>query len=317
MARSSPTLDELVRGVLAGERRLLARAITLVESERAADEPKAAELLNRTAGAGASYRLGVSGTPGVGKSTFLERFGLRRTAQMRRVAVLAIDPSSRQSGGSILGDKTRMAQLSRDERAFIRPSPAGRTLGGIARKSYEAVLLCDAAGFDDVFVETVGVGQNETLVADIVDETLLLLQPRSGDGLQGIKRGILEAADVVVIHKADGPLKEAAETARVQLASALRLMRGAPVPVLTCSSLTGDGLDELEALLNERRTNQALEERRREQAVRWMWRLAEERLLAWLRGEASDLEASVRSGESPRGAAAELVARALKRAEEP
>lgn len=317
---SDALLDDLEAGVRAGDVLRLSRAITLVESERADHMRLGAELLARLGEpATPAFRLGVSGTPGVGKSTFIEVYGKRRTARGRRVAVLAIDPSSRVSGGSILGDKTRMSELAREPLAFVRPSPTSGRLGGVARKTREAIVLCEAAGFDDVIVETVGVGQSEIGVADMVDETLVLLLPRSGDGLQGIKRGILEAADVVLIHKADGDLRLAADAARSELESALRLMRGKAIPVRTASSLTGDGIEALEELLDARRDERhdATAARRRSQNVRWMWRLIDDEVQSRMRRAiTTDLEKQVYAGELHPREAAEKVLRGIMKAKE-
>ncbi|MBN9525271.1 MAG: methylmalonyl Co-A mutase-associated GTPase MeaB [Alphaproteobacteria bacterium] len=235
--------DRLVQG----DRRALARAITLVESTRPDHRAMAADLLARVAPAGlVSTRIGISGTPGVGKSTFIEAFGRHLTGRGHKVAVLAVDPSSARGGGSILGDKTRMTELSRDPNAFIRPSPSSGTLGGVARRTREAVSLVEAAGFDMVLVETVGVGQSETTVADMVDLFLLLLAPGGGDDLQGIKRGIMELADIVVVNKADGDLLRPAKLAQADYQAALSLMRPrSPAwrpPVLLASAMTGDGI---------------------------------------------------------------------------
>ncbi len=316
-----PPLDTLVAGIRAGDRPLLARAITLVESERQDHGELAAQLLTTLQPyVGKAYRLGVSGTPGVGKSSFIERFGMMRVAAGRKVAVLAIDPSSRVSGGSILGDKTRMQQLAKSPGAYIRPSPTSGTLGGVARKTREAMLLCEAAGFDDVIVETVGVGQSETLVADMVDDTLLLLLASAGDGLQGIKRGILEAADMVMIHKADLDSLRAQRSAR-ELASALRLMRGEAVPVVTGSSVAEGGLEALVALGDGRlgeASAASREARRRAQEVRWMWRLIEDGLVqaarrhvAGIADDGESLEAAVETGQVTARRAAEQVLMAL------
>lgn len=238
-------LAGLVRG---GDRRALARAITLVESTRGDHRERATELVDAVLpGTGGAVRVGITGTPGAGKSTFVEELGTRLTKAGHRVAVLAIDPSSRRSGGSILGDKTRMERLARDPQAFIRPSPSGGTLGGVARRTREALLLCEAAGFDVVFVETVGVGQSEVAVADMVDEFVLLVAPGGGDELQGIKRGIMELADVVVVNKADGDLAPAAGRQVADYHHALHLLRpkheGWVVPVLAASALEGTGVD--------------------------------------------------------------------------
>ncbi|MCL4165948.1 UNVERIFIED_CONTAM: hypothetical protein GTU68_007319, partial [Idotea baltica] len=213
----------MAQRIRAGERRALARAITLVESGRADHRAQATELLAAVGQDRSALRIGLSGTPGVGKSTFIESFGMMLTAQNMRVAVLAVDPSSSRSGGSILGDKTRMDLLSRDPNAFIRPSPSQTHLGGVARRTREAVALCEAAGFDVVLIETVGVGQSETVVAQMSDLFLLLLAPAGGDELQGVKRGIMEMADVIVINKADGDLKATATRTQADYAGALRL----------------------------------------------------------------------------------------------
>lgn len=282
------SLDDYERGVVDGDRTVLARAITLVESLRPDHREKAQELLVRLLPrTGGSRRVGVTGVPGVGKSTFIERLGLELLEAGRRLAVLAVDPSSSVSRGSILGDKTRMAKLSTDPRAFVRPSPASGTLGGVARKTRESLLLCEAAGYDVVLVETVGVGQGEVVVAEMVDFVLLLLLPGAGDELQGIKRGILEWIDLVAVNKADGENRLAAAKARSQYEAALRFMhpvnpRWTP-PVVTCSGREGDGLEELWEHVERHRRILAeagdLEARRREQQRRWMWSLIEEGLL--------------------------------------
>ncbi|MBL4894234.1 MAG: methylmalonyl Co-A mutase-associated GTPase MeaB, partial [Emcibacter sp.] len=219
------TIDNLKENLLKGQRRALAKAITLVESSRADHQVEAQALLSDILPhTGKSIRLGFTGTPGVGKSTFIEAFGLYLTGQGYKVAVLAVDPSSTRTGGSILGDKTRMELLSKDPLAFIRPSPSGCALGGVARRTREAMLLCEAAGYDVVLIETVGVGQSEIAVADMVDMFLLMLSPGGGDELQGIKRGIMELADLVIVNKADGDLKPAAIRAAADYKSALHLM---------------------------------------------------------------------------------------------
>jgi LAO/AO transport system kinase len=240
--------DERARLIRAGDRRALARAITLVESARADHREEALALLQALRPAPQALRIGLSGTPGVGKSTFIEAFGLMLTGQGLRVAVLAVDPSSSRSGGSILGDKTRMERLSRDPRAFIRPSPSQTQLGGVARRTREAVALCEAAGFDVVLVETVGVGQSETMVADLTDLFLLLLAPAGGDELQGVKRGIMEMADLILVNKADGDLKAAAMRTVADYSGALQLLRRRPQDppgypkALPVSAIAGDGL---------------------------------------------------------------------------
>src|SRR5579872_1841209 len=248
----------LAAAVGRGDRRALARAITLVESTRD-DDREADEQLLGAVGAGAgdgSARLGISGAPGVGKSTFIEAFGLAVIERGHKVAVLAVDPSSRRGGGSLLGDKTRMTELARDARAFIRPSPAGTTLGGVARRTREAILLAEAAGFDVVIVETVGVGQSETAVADMVDMFLLLLAPGGGDDLQGIKRGIVELADLILVNKADGDLKPAALRAVADYQHAVRMLRPASaeaaVEVVPVSALHHEGIDRLWRMIEAR-----------------------------------------------------------------
>lgn len=277
MPRPEPSLDELVAGVLAGDRRLLAQAITCVESTRPEHGETAQALLERVHDrTGEALRVGVTGVPGVGKSTFIEALGLELLEAGKRVAVLAVDPTSARSGGSILGDKTRMARLSRDPRAFIRPSPGAGSLGGVARRTREALLLCEAAGFDVVLVETIGVGQSEVAVADMVDCFLLLALARAGDELQGIKRGIMELADVVAVTKCDGDNVTAAERAATQLRQALHLLRpsGEAPAVLTCSSLERVGVTSVwEAVVDHvgsAKASGALEARRREQSLAWL-----------------------------------------------
>jgi GTPase len=286
-ARRRLSVREYADGVVAGDRATLGRAITLVESLRPDHQELAqellAELLPRTGGA---ERVGVTGVPGVGKSTFLESLGSLLTGRGHRVAVLAVDPTSSLSGGSILGDKTRMAKLAADERAFIRPSPSGGSLGGVARKTREAMLLCEAAGYDVVLVETVGTGQSEVLVAGMVDFLLLLLLPGAGDELQGIKRGILERVDMVAVNKADGDSVAASREARSYYLAALKYLRPAGdwrPPVLACSALEGTGLDELWRRVEEHRklltASGEREERRRRQRLEWMRSLVEEEIL--------------------------------------
>jgi LAO/AO transport system kinase len=300
-AALDPRDAELARGVLAGERRALARAITLTESTRGDHRARADALLDallpRTGGA---VRVGVSGVPGVGKSTFVEALGLRLTGRGRRVAVLAIDPSSVVSGGSILGDKTRMERLSVAEGAFIRPSPASGTLGGVAAKTREAMLLCEAAGFDVVIVETVGVGQSETAVAGMTDVVVLLQLPNAGDELQAIKKGVMEIASLVVINKADTD-PNAAGRAQAQITSAFRTMglgvgrERADARVLQASAATGAGVDalwaEVERFVAERRASGAFDERRRGQSIAWLWDLVQARLMGGFRGHPAVREA--------------------------
>ncbi|OPC81318.1 methylmalonyl Co-A mutase-associated GTPase MeaB [Embleya scabrispora] len=298
-------------GVLAGNRTTLARAVTLVESTRADHRDLAQELLVKLLPhAGGAHRVGITGVPGVGKSTFIETLGTRLTGAGHRVAVLAVDPSSSRHGGSILGDKTRMGRLAVDDHAFVRPSPTAGTLGGVARATRESIVLMEAAGYDVVLVETVGVGQSETTVANMVDCFLFLTLARTGDQLQGIKKGVLELADVVAVNKADGEYALAARRAARELAGALRLMRRPgeswTTPVLTCSGLSGEGLDEVwETVLKHRQTLEAtgeLAELRRRQQVDWTWATVHDALLAELREHPSvraivpALERDVRAG---------------------
>ena len=310
-----PTLTEAIAG---GDRRALARAITLVESTRPQDRPAADALLEGLlARTGKSIRLGISGAPGVGKSTLIETFGLHLLGQGHRLAVLAVDPSSRIGGGSILGDKTRMAELAADKRAFIRPSPAGNTLGGVARRSREALLLCEAAGYDVVLVETVGVGQSETAVADMTDMFLLLLQPGGGDELQGIKRGIVELADLILVNKADGELAEAAGRTAADYEHALRLLRPATAgwqpAVQRCSALLGTGIPEIWKTVQRYRKAvgaPAIAARRANQAKAWLRAELSDSLMAVLAhhpgvaGRLPALEARVAAGAMAPGAAA-------------
>ena len=288
-------IDDLAERLRAGERRALARAITLVESARADHRAQAADLLAALGTAKQALRIGLSGTPGVGKSTFIEAFGLMLTAQGLRVAVLAVDPSSARSGGSILGDKTRMERLSRDELAFIRPSPSQTQLGGVARRTREAVALCEAAGFDVVLIETVGVGQSETVVAEMSDLFVLLLAPAGGDELQGVKRGIMEIADLILVNKADGELKSQALRTCADYAGALRLMRKRPEDpegfpkAIAVSALETQGLDaawgDMQTLINWRRDNGIWAARRRDQARFWFHEEVRVQLLARLRDD--------------------------------
>ena len=309
---AKPQDSPLAERVRAGERRALARAITLIESTRADHRAEAEALVAALLPAsGGAVRLGITGVPGVGKSTFIEAFGLHLIGQGHRVAVLAVDPSSRVSGGSILGDKTRMQELSRNPAAFIRPSPAGGTLGGVARRTREALLACEAAGFDVIVVETVGVGQSETAVADMVDMFLLLLLPSGGDELQGLKRGIMELADLVLVNKADGELAAAAGRAAAEYGKALTLLRPASAnwqpPVMTCSALAGQGIAEVWEAVGRFRAalggSGELEAKRAGQARSWMWNEVNESLLAALKAdpgvaqELAGLEAEVMAGK--------------------
>jgi LAO/AO transport system kinase len=287
------SVAEYAAGVRACDRMVLGRALTLVESNAPNDQRLAQELLvELLPQTGGALRIGITGVPGVGKSTFIDAFGTLLTAQGHRVAVLAIDPTSGVTQGSILGDKTRMARLVRDGNAFVRPSPSGGSLGGVARKTRESVLVCEAAGFDVVLIETVGVGQSETVVADMVDCFLVLMLPGAGDELQGIKRGILELADVIAVNKADAA-PESARNAKRDYSAALRVMHGAggddggwQVPVLLMSAQTGDGIDVLWAKLQEHRdamrSSGRFEQKRRGQLRSWMWSMVERRVLAAL-----------------------------------
>jgi LAO/AO transport system kinase len=278
--RHAASPAETAAAIRQGDRRALARAITLIESTRADHRARAEELLAKLLPhTGNSIRIGISGVPGVGKSTFIEAFGLHVIGQGHKVAVLAVDPSSQRTGGSILGDKTRMEELTRNTSAFIRPSPSGGTLGGVARRTREAMLACEAAGYDVVIVETVGVGQSETAVSDMVDLFMLLLLPGGGDELQGIKKGIVELADLIVVNKADGALINAARHAVAEYRHALALLRSPSkdwkVPVLTCSAATRLGIPEVWETIGRYRTtlsaSGALDARRAEQARAWMW----------------------------------------------
>jgi LAO/AO transport system kinase len=320
------SVDEHVAGILAGDRVVLGRTITLVESMRAEHNDKALavlhELLPHT---GRSIRIGITGVPGVGKSTFIEALGTWLTAQGRRLAVLAIDPSSTISGGSIMGDKTRMEKLSADDRAFIRPSPSAGSLGGVARKTREAMLICEAAGFDVILIETVGVGQSETLVHSMVDFFLLLMLAGAGDQLQGIKRGIMELADALAITKADGDNLHAADHARGEYRSALHYMTPTVPdwhpPVHVCSALTGGGIAELWETIERHRTvttaNGYRERNRREQALAWMNETIDQALHHRFRTHASvaamlpALEAAVADGTLPPLAAAQQLLEAF------
>lgn len=290
--RRALSVNDYVTGVRAGDRAILGRAISLVESHAPAHHQLAQEVLTQLLpDTGKAHRVGISGVPGVGKSTFIEALGKKLTSTGHKVAVLAVDPTSERTRGSILGDKTRMVELAHDPQAFIRPSPSSGSLGGVGRKTRETMLLCEAAGFDVVLVETVGVGQSETMVAEMVDFFLVLMLAGAGDELQGIKRGILEIADLLAVNKADADNAKSAERARREYAGALALMHGHKqawqVPVVTCSGLTGTGLSELWALVERhRRESEAsgkLQARRKEQLLRWMWQMVESELLATLR----------------------------------
>lgn len=308
--------------LLAGERRALSRAITLAESSRADHRRSARTLLTAVApSAGRALRVGLSGAPGVGKSTFIERFGGMLTAAGERVAVLAVDPSSSRTGGSILGDKTRMERLARDPNAFIRPSPSQSALGGVARRTREAILLCEAAGYSVVLVETVGVGQSETMVADMTDVFALLIAPAGGDELQGVKRGVMELADAILVNKADGDLARPAQLTVSDYAGALRLLRQRPgdpddAPfAMAVSATTGLGVDDawarLQALDVWRRSEGWRDRRRRAQAAKWLRFELERGLLDAFDADPvaarafADAAAAVDAGSTPPDVAAE------------
>jgi LAO/AO transport system kinase len=321
-----PDLARLKRGIRDGDRALLARAITLIESRRA-DHQMAArrlvqELLPHT---GAAVRLGITGVPGVGKSTTIDALGTHLTGQGRKVAVLAVDPSSTKSGGSILADKTRMPRLAADPNAFVRPSPASGTLGGVAAKTRESMLLCEAAGYDVVLVETIGTGQSETVVADMTDFFLVLMLPGAGDELQGLKKGVVEIADMLAVNKADGDNVMRAKAAAAEYRAALHIIGGrsphwAP-PVVTYSALTGNGVAELWASVLDHRERMTaageFDARRREQQVKWMWAMLEERLMVRLKSDPAlraklpKLEAAVADGRMSPALAVEELADAL------
>lgn len=315
-------LQDMADRILAGQRRALARGITLVESSRADHREQAKELLEKViTSTGNAVRIGISGTPGVGKSTFIEAFGQHLTAQDLKVAVLAVDPSSKRTGGSILGDKTRMEHLARDPNAFIRPSPSGGTLGGVARRTRETMLLAEAAGFDVILVETVGVGQSETTVAEMVDMFCLLLAPGGGDELQGIKRGVMELADLVIINKADGDLLPAARRAATEYRGALGLMRPKTPHwsprVRMASAVEGNGIPEVWRDITKFRDDMtaagALETLRSEQARSWMWQELTDSLVQALMADAGvaralpEWERQVMDGTTTPGAAADAL----------
>lgn len=326
-------LKQLSDRIVDGDRRALARAITLVESSRDDHRVQSAALLDglrRTRRE--AMRIGLSGTPGVGKSTFIESFGMMLVGQGLRVAVLAVDPSSARSGGSILGDKTRMDRLSRERNAFIRPSPSQTHLGGVARRTRESVALCEAAGFDVVIIETVGVGQSETVVSEMSDLFVLLIAPAGGDELQGVKRGIMEIADLVLVNKADGDLKPAATRTCSDYAAALRLLRTRPqdpdgfpkAMMVSAAAETGlaEAWTEMQALADWRKAQSYWTARRSEQARYWFDQQVRHALLAqldtpWARAEMQVLGDAVARGDLAPGAAAERMAEALAQGPRP
>ncbi|PRX44350.1 LAO/AO transport system kinase [Prauserella shujinwangii] len=315
-------VGDYAKGVLAGDRGTLSRAITLVESQRPDHRERAQELLvELLPHAGGAQRVGITGVPGVGKSTFIDQLGTNLTGAGHRVAVLAVDPSSTRTGGSILGDKTRMARLAVDAGAFIRPSPTSGTLGGVARATRETIVLMEAAGYDVVLVETVGVGQSEVAVANMVDCFLFLTLARTGDQLQGIKKGVLELADVIAVNKADGEYELQARKAARELSGALRMLYGPDAawtpPVLTCSALTGNGLGTVWQQIGRHRelleSSGQLAEKRARQQVDWTWSMVRERLLDQLsahpgvRAVVPEVERAVRDGELTATLAAERI----------
>lgn len=325
--RANLDIKSLARDLRAGSRAALARAITLVESRRGDHQALARELVQMLLPeTGRAVRVGITGSPGVGKSTTIDALGSYLIEQSHKVAVLAVDPSSARSGGSILGDKTRMARLSASDDAFIRPSPSSGTLGGVAAKTREAMLLCEAAGFDVVLVETVGIGQSETAVYDMTDFFLALMLPGGGDELQGIKKGLVELADMIAINKADGDNLKRANITAADYRGALHIL--APrsehwhPPVETYSALTGDGIARLwQKVLDHRKAMKASGEfaaRRRDQQVKWMWSMLEQRMLARLRSEASvrtkvrKIEAEVAEGHLTPAVAAEQILELLQ-----
>ncbi|MEK0086080.1 methylmalonyl Co-A mutase-associated GTPase MeaB [Benzoatithermus flavus] len=320
------SVADYVAGVRAGDRAVLSRAITLIESARPEHRAQAQavlqELLPYT---GSAQRIGITGVPGVGKSTFIDAFGTLLTGLGHKVAVLAVDPSSSRTGGSILGDKTRMARLATDRNAYIRPSPSGGTLGGVARMTRETMLLCEAAGFDVVLVETVGVGQSETMVAGMVDFFLALMLPGAGDELQGIKKGLLEIADMIAVNKADGDNRLRAQQAVSHYKHALRIIEPESPswrpPVLMISALTGDGLEELWHEIGRHRAKLGasgeLAAKRRRQQVQWMRSMLEDRLMQALRRHPAvrkllpELERAVAEGDLTPTLAVERILRAF------
>nr|VFK27886.1 MAG: methylmalonyl-CoA mutase metallochaperone MeaB [Candidatus Kentron sp. MB]VFK31800.1 MAG: methylmalonyl-CoA mutase metallochaperone MeaB [Candidatus Kentron sp. MB]VFK75570.1 MAG: methylmalonyl-CoA mutase metallochaperone MeaB [Candidatus Kentron sp. MB] len=321
------SVEEYVEGVLAGERNILARTITLVESNAPAHMNMAQEVLRQLLPhAGNSIRIGITGVPGVGKSTTIETLGLYLLEKGHKVAVLAVDPSSKVTGGSILGDKTRMEELSRDSRAFIRPSPSGGTLGGVTRKSRETILVCEAAGFDVILVETVGVGQSETTVRQMVDFFLLLMLAGAGDELQGIKKGIMELADALIINKADGENKPRALAAKLEYNRALTYLapatEGWQTHAYTCSATTGEGISEfwsiVEAFRKQTVESGTQEKRRHTQTLEWVYAMVEEYLQnsfyqhAGVKAMQSRIKRDVISGEMPPTIAAKQLIEAFE-----
>ncbi len=320
-------LETLVQGVLSGDRTSLGKALTLVESNRIEDrelvEELQAQLSSKT---GNAHRIGITGVPGVGKSTFIEAMGIKLIESGHKVAVLAVDPTSTVSGGSILGDKTRMTRLANDPDAFVRPSPSSGTLGGVTRTTRESMAVLEAAGYDVMMVETVGIGQSETVVAEMVDIFLILMLPGAGDELQGIKKGVLELADMIAVNKTDGENEAKAFEAAKDYISALRLTQpmnhGWTPPVVNCSSLTGKGLDEVWEKIKDHReileSNGEWEKRRKDQKLKWMWSIVEARLFADLHDNPAiaeqipELEKTVLEGKISATSAAERLLEVFK-----
>jgi LAO/AO transport system kinase len=319
--RRQLTTDDYFAGVRSCDITILPRALTLIESNKPQHQLQAEELLTRLMPyTGGAIRVGITGAPGVGKSTFIESLGLQLTKAGRRIAVLAVDPSSGISGGSILGDKTRMSRLSAEPNAYIRPSPSAGTLGGVASKTRESMLICEAAGYEVVLVETVGVGQSETMVADMTDCFLALMLPGAGDDLQGIKRGLLELVDVIAVNKADEQTRTAAEVAARQYNTAIKSLLGTqqyPPAVLTCSALHHERVDAvwdaIERRYDEMKASGRLAERHRRQGVRWLWSIIEDRLRQAVRNHPDvrairdSLEEGVLVGSIPPEAAARRI----------
>lgn len=322
---NKPAAASLAKSLRSGDRAALARAITLVESKKPEHRAEAQELLKLILPAtGKAFRVGITGAPGVGKSTTIDALGTYLTERKHRVAVLAVDPSSVRTGGSILGDKTRMQKLAADDNAFVRPSPSDGTLGGVATRTRETMLLCEAAGYDVILVETVGIGQSETAVAGMTDTFLALMLPGAGDELQGIKKGLLELVDVAAVNKADGDNLPRARAAASSLKAALHILASSAgtdtPPVLTYSALTGDGIGDLWKAVEDHRKKlsaKGLEKKRSAQQVRWMWALVESRIQERLKHDPKlkskmpSLEKAVAEGKLPPALAAEEIAKLL------